>query len=201
MFRAGDSASAGFGYVSNLFPEQGLNRQCVCSTYGHSAAQAVVCAGIAVGAPLSVFSSSPRIALASAVAFAASQLTDIKMFHRLRHRSWYVCVRVCECERGRESGPGGLTREVDTPLDSNHPRMRRAAIPVGNPYHATLHSAKTAWDTADVRPRRRLTNLARVGPWFRYIAPMVSNSLASVVDTTVFMRWVSPSSCRVLPSP
>ena len=28
----------------------------------------------------------------------------------------------CERERERESGPGGLTREVETPLPSSHPR-------------------------------------------------------------------------------
>jgi hypothetical protein len=45
--------------------------------------------GIAVGAPLSAVTATPRIAVASATAFAASQLIDIKVFDRLRHRTWY----------------------------------------------------------------------------------------------------------------
>jgi hypothetical protein len=54
-----------------------------------------------------------------------------------------VCVWGEERERERASGPAGLTREVETPLHSNHPPMRRADSCI--PYRATLHSGRAGW--------------------------------------------------------
>lgn len=58
--------------------------------YGPAAARRVVYAGFAVAAVLSVLVAGPRIAFASASAFAIAQLLDIHVFNRLRSSSlWW----------------------------------------------------------------------------------------------------------------
>ena len=56
---------------------------------GPGAARRVVYVGFALGVLLSVWLSTPRIALASGTAFLAAQLLDIAVFHRLRHQAWW----------------------------------------------------------------------------------------------------------------
>jgi queuosine precursor transporter len=56
---------------------------------GPRAARHVVYVGFALGVVLSVWLSTPRIALASGTAFLAAQLLDIAVFHRLRHQAWW----------------------------------------------------------------------------------------------------------------
>ena len=40
--------------------------------------------------PVSYLLSGPRIAVASGTAYLTSQLLDVRIFHALRHRSWWV---------------------------------------------------------------------------------------------------------------
>ncbi len=53
---------------------------------GAAAARRVVYVGFAVGAPLSIWLASPRLAAASLSAFLVSQLLDVWLFSRLRRR-------------------------------------------------------------------------------------------------------------------
>lgn len=53
-----------------------------------------IIAAIAIGVLLSVVMSAPSIALASGLAFAASELVDWGVFSRLRHRSLALAVAV-----------------------------------------------------------------------------------------------------------
>lgn len=59
-----------------------------------------VVAGIAAGAGLSLVFASPQIAVASVVAFTASEIVDALIYTRVRHRSWLRAVAV--------SNAGGL---------------------------------------------------------------------------------------------
>jgi uncharacterized PurR-regulated membrane protein YhhQ (DUF165 family) len=54
--------------------------------HGAKGAQQVVYVGFAVGAPLSIWLASPRLAVASLSAFVVSQLLDVWLFSRLRCR-------------------------------------------------------------------------------------------------------------------
>lgn len=56
---------------------------------GPETARRVVWVGFALAVMLSAFLAGPRIALASGVAFLVSQLLDIRIFDRLRHRAWW----------------------------------------------------------------------------------------------------------------
>lgn len=57
--------------------------------YGPGIARLVVVAGFAVAVALSVYLSTPRIAVASGSAFLVGQLLDVTVFNRLRRSSWW----------------------------------------------------------------------------------------------------------------
>lgn len=57
--------------------------------FGPQAARGVVIAGFAVAVVLSAWLATPRIAIASSVAFLAAQLLDIAVFDRLRGQAWW----------------------------------------------------------------------------------------------------------------
>ncbi|MBN8798825.1 MAG: queuosine precursor transporter, partial [Stenotrophomonas nitritireducens] len=65
--------------VSNL-----INRR-----FGPQAARRVAWAGFAVAVVLSVWVATPRIAIASCMAFICAQLLDITVFDRLRRGNWW----------------------------------------------------------------------------------------------------------------
>ena len=65
--------------VSNL-----INRR-----FGPQAARRVAWAGFAVAVLLSVWVATPRIAIASCMAFICAQLLDITVFDRLRRGNWW----------------------------------------------------------------------------------------------------------------
>jgi len=56
---------------------------------GPQMARRVVYCGFAVAVVLSIWLSTPRIAIASGTAFLVGQLIDIGVFNRLRYRSWW----------------------------------------------------------------------------------------------------------------
>lgn len=57
--------------------------------FGPGAARRVVLVGFAIAVVLSVWLSSPRIAMASGTAFLAGQMLDLTVFNRLRRQSWW----------------------------------------------------------------------------------------------------------------
>ena len=57
--------------------------------YGVQAAHKVVCAGFVMAVLLSIVLATPRIALASGLAFLVSQLMDVGIFNRMRERAWW----------------------------------------------------------------------------------------------------------------
>ena len=57
--------------------------------YGKSAARRVVFAGFLIAVALSIWLATPRIAIASGVAFLTGQMLDIQVFDRLRRQSWW----------------------------------------------------------------------------------------------------------------
>jgi queuosine precursor transporter len=57
--------------------------------FGPATARKVVIVGFAVAVLLSILFATPRIALASGVAFLCAQLLDVSIFHRLRHGVWW----------------------------------------------------------------------------------------------------------------
>lgn len=61
-----------------------LNRR-----FGPAAARRVAYVGFVAALFISAYVASPRIALASGSAFLIAQLSDIYVFDRLRHRSWW----------------------------------------------------------------------------------------------------------------
>lgn len=61
-----------------------LNRR-----FGAAAARRVAYIGFVVALLVSVWLATPRIALASGLAFLCAQLTDIYVFDRLRHQRWW----------------------------------------------------------------------------------------------------------------
>lgn len=65
--------------VSNL-----INRR-----FGPQAARRVAWAGFALAVVLSIWIATPRIAIASCLAFIAAQLLDITVFDRLRRGNWW----------------------------------------------------------------------------------------------------------------
>eukprot|EP00960_Hanusia_phi_P049721 759727-Hanusia_phi.AAC.3 len=67
----------------------------VCNKFlGKAAADRVVMSGFALAMPISYFLSGPRIAIASGTAYLTSQLLDVRIFDRLRHRAWWVAPLV-----------------------------------------------------------------------------------------------------------
>ena len=60
-----------------------LNRR-----FGPQAARRVAYLGFMIAIVVSVWVATPRIAIASGLAFLLAQLLDIHVFHRLRHRAW-----------------------------------------------------------------------------------------------------------------
>ncbi|HUH60031.1 MAG TPA: VUT family protein [Candidimonas sp.] len=61
-----------------------LNRR-----FGPSAARRVAYAGFFAAVIISVWVATPRIAMASGLAFICAQLVDIQVFDRLRNQSWW----------------------------------------------------------------------------------------------------------------
>jgi queuosine precursor transporter len=57
--------------------------------YGKSAARRVVIVGFLIAVALSIWLATPRIAIASGLAFLTGQLLDIQVFDRLRRQSWW----------------------------------------------------------------------------------------------------------------
>lgn len=57
--------------------------------FGPRAARKVVLAGFAIAVVISVWLSSPRIAIASGTAFLAGQMLDVTVFTRLRRLAWW----------------------------------------------------------------------------------------------------------------
>ncbi|MGF1640256.1 MAG: queuosine precursor transporter [Rhodospirillales bacterium] len=57
---------------------------------GPADARRVVCAGFVVAVALSALLATPRIAVASGLAFLVAQLLDVALFHRLRRRTWWI---------------------------------------------------------------------------------------------------------------
>jgi queuosine precursor transporter len=57
--------------------------------FGAEAARRVVYAGFVIAVILSVWLASPRIAIASGVAFLSAQLLDVAVFDRLRRQAWW----------------------------------------------------------------------------------------------------------------
>lgn len=58
--------------------------------FGPAAARKVVYAGFALAVALSIYFATPRIAIASGVAFLSAQLVDVAIFNALRARAWWV---------------------------------------------------------------------------------------------------------------
>ena len=58
-------------------------------TLGPKAARIVIAAGFVLAVILSVWLATPRIALASGVAFLIAQLLDVAVFNRLRAGAWW----------------------------------------------------------------------------------------------------------------
>jgi uncharacterized PurR-regulated membrane protein YhhQ (DUF165 family) len=58
--------------------------------FGPKGARRVVYVGFAIAVVLSVALATPRIAIASGVAFLTAQLLDVGIFHALRARAWWV---------------------------------------------------------------------------------------------------------------
>ncbi len=82
------------------YPLAFLVTDCANRAAGPKCAQKIVLAGFIIGAPLSFFANfygagetalvAGRIAAASGAAFAAAQLLDIAVFHRLRRAKWWL---------------------------------------------------------------------------------------------------------------
>jgi queuosine precursor transporter len=57
--------------------------------FGPQRARLVVVAGFVVAVLLSIWLATPRIAVASGLAFLVAQLLDVSIFHRLRNGAWW----------------------------------------------------------------------------------------------------------------
>lgn len=58
--------------------------------FGTQGARRVVYVGFVLAVALSIVLATPRIAIASGAAFLVSQLLDISIFARLRHKAWWL---------------------------------------------------------------------------------------------------------------
>jgi uncharacterized PurR-regulated membrane protein YhhQ (DUF165 family) len=74
----------GISYPVAFLVADVLNRR-----FGPRAARMVACVGFVCALVVSVWVASPRIALASGLAFLAAQLADIHVFDRLRDQRWW----------------------------------------------------------------------------------------------------------------
>ncbi len=74
----------GLSYPIAFLVTDVLNRR-----FGPSAARRVAWVGFAVALAVSVWLASPRIALASGLAYICAQLADIQVFDRLRDQRWW----------------------------------------------------------------------------------------------------------------
>ena len=84
-FDLGDILTWGaFTYPAAFLVNDLTNRR-----FGPEAARKVVLVGFAIAVVLSVWLSSPRIAMASGTAFLAGQMLDLTVFNRLRRQSWW----------------------------------------------------------------------------------------------------------------
>lgn len=75
----------GISYPVAFLVTDVLNRR-----FGPTAARRVAWVGFAVALTVSIWLASPRIAVASGVAFICAQLADIAVFDRLREHRWWV---------------------------------------------------------------------------------------------------------------
>lgn len=57
--------------------------------FGASRTRQIVAVGFVIAVILSLIFATPRIALASGIAFLIANLTDVQIFDRLRNRSWW----------------------------------------------------------------------------------------------------------------
>ena len=90
LFPFNDWFTAGtLSYPATFLLTDLTNRQ-----LGKAAADKVVLAGFLVAMPISWYLSGPRIAIASGTAYLSSQLLDVRIFDRLRHRSWWMAPLV-----------------------------------------------------------------------------------------------------------
>lgn len=71
------------------FPVAFLVTDLINRTMGPKHARTVAGAGFVVAIVMSFWLATPRIALASGIAFIVGQLTDISIFHRLRNSAWW----------------------------------------------------------------------------------------------------------------
>ncbi|MCD0501939.1 VUT family protein [Bordetella petrii] len=74
----------GLSYPVAFLVTDVLNRR-----FGPAAARRVAWVGFAAAVGISVWVASPRIALASGLAYICAQLADIRIFDRLRDRRWW----------------------------------------------------------------------------------------------------------------
>ena len=65
--------------------------------YGAKRARLVVYTGFAAGLPMSLIVSPFRIALASGLSFLTSQLVDVMIFDKLRHKAWWKAPLISTC--------------------------------------------------------------------------------------------------------
>lgn len=125
-----------------------LNRR-----FGPHAARRVALFGFVAALAISALVASPRIALASGLAFLVAQLADIQIFHKLRHKRWWQAPFV--------GGIAGAT--VDTFVF-----FSVAFIGTEMPWHTLLMgdlAVKLALNTLMLAPFRALMwNLARPAP-------------------------------------
>jgi queuosine precursor transporter len=65
--------------------------------HGPRFARQVVYAGFVVAVVLSAWYATPRIALASGIAFLVAELVDVRVFDRLRRRTWWQAPLISTC--------------------------------------------------------------------------------------------------------
>nr|WP_188911865.1 queuosine precursor transporter [Salinarimonas ramus] len=58
--------------------------------FGPAGARKVVYAGFALAVALSIYLATPRIAIASGIAFLSAQLVDVAIFNALRAKAWWL---------------------------------------------------------------------------------------------------------------
>jgi queuosine precursor transporter len=76
-------------YGAFIYPVTFLVTDLTNRQFGPGAARRVVAAGFAVAVALSIWASTPRIAIASGTAYLIGQLLDITVFNSLRRLSWW----------------------------------------------------------------------------------------------------------------
>lgn len=72
------------------YPVSYLVTDLVNRLVGPGAARRVAIVGFVLAVVSTYWLATPRIALASGTAFLVSQLMDIQVFHRLRHKRWWI---------------------------------------------------------------------------------------------------------------